>query len=347
MMVGMPTTDARHEWTLPGLFEVAPGVFRIPLPLPDDALAAVNAYAVVDGDDLVLIDPGWGLTESREALTTALRGLGAGLGDVKHFLVTHHHRDHYTQAVLLRREFGTAISLGVEEKHSLQAAGEPRETIFFPQYERLVTAGAGAFADELGRLSDEVPHEFDIWEMPDRWLVDRAEYRLPQRSLLAVATPGHTRGHMVFRDEAAGLLFAGDHVLPHITPSIGFESSPVELPLRDYLDSLKLVREQPDARLLPAHGPVTESAHARVDELLEHHRTRLDAIQDTIAHGAVTAVDAAGRITWTRRERHLDELNIFNKMLAIMETATHLDFLALQGRLRVTRVDGVDHFALP
>jgi len=344
-MMGMPTTDARHEWTLPGLFEVAPGVHRIPLPLPDDGLAAVNAYAVVDGEDLVLIDPGWGLTESRDALTKALRGLGAGLGDVKHFLVTHHHRDHYTQAVLLRREFGTTISLGAPEKHSLQAAGEPTERLFFPQYERLVRAGARDFADDLGRMSGDIPHQHDIWEMPDRWLVDGSECRLPTRTLVAVATPGHTRGHVVFRDDPAGLLFAGDHVLPHITPSIGFESAPVDLPLRDYLDSLRLVREQPDATLLPAHGPVTGSVHARVDELLEHHHTRLDAILATVAHGAVTALDSAGRITWTRRERRLDELNIFNKMLAIMETATHLDLLALQGRLKVTRIEDVDHFA--
>ena len=34
--------------------------------------------------------------------------------------------------------------------------------------------------------------------------------------------PGHTPGHYVFADRADGLLFAGDHVLPTITPSIGF-----------------------------------------------------------------------------------------------------------------------------
>jgi glyoxylase-like metal-dependent hydrolase (beta-lactamase superfamily II) len=37
----------------------------------------------------------------------------------------------------------------------------------------------------------------------------------------------------VFADHAAGLLFAGDHVLPRITPSIGFEPVPAAQPLRD------------------------------------------------------------------------------------------------------------------
>jgi glyoxylase-like metal-dependent hydrolase (beta-lactamase superfamily II) len=151
---------------------------------------------------------------------------------------------------------------------------------------------------------------------------------------------------VVFRDEPANLLFAGDHILPHITPSVGFEVGRSELPLRDYLESLTLVRSMPDTRLLPAHGPVTESAHARIDELLEHHRTRLDLIFDSVAKGAFTGYESAGMITWTRRERRLDELTTFNKMLAIMETALHLDLLVAQGRLTVTRVDGVDHYAL-
>ena len=33
------------------------------------------------------------------------RELGGGLVDVRRFLITHIHRDHYTQGVLLRREF--------------------------------------------------------------------------------------------------------------------------------------------------------------------------------------------------------------------------------------------------
>src|SRR5262249_10256032 len=144
--------------------------------------------------------------------------------------------------------------------------------------------------------------------------------------------------------EPGDLLFAGDHVLPHITPSVGFEVAPAEMALRDYLKSLTLVRALPDTRLLPAHGPVTDSAHARIDELLEHHDTRLRLIHSTIVKGAVTAYEAAGMITWTRRQRRLDELSGFNMMLAIMETALHLNLLVAQGRLTVQRIDGVDHY---
>ena len=46
---------ATSDWTKPGAYPVAPGVFRIPLPLPHDALRAVNAYAVVSGGGEVAV----------------------------------------------------------------------------------------------------------------------------------------------------------------------------------------------------------------------------------------------------------------------------------------------------
>lgn len=107
--------SAEPGWAAPGIFRVAPGVHRIPLPLPlpNDALRAVNVYAIEDGDGLVLVDSGWALAEARSRLEAALAELGHGLGDVCRFLITHVHRDHYTQAVALRREFGVRISLGI------------------------------------------------------------------------------------------------------------------------------------------------------------------------------------------------------------------------------------------
>jgi glyoxylase-like metal-dependent hydrolase (beta-lactamase superfamily II) len=163
----------------------------------------------------------------------------------------------------------------------------------------------------------------------------------------AISTPGHTQGHYVFADKSAGLLFAGDHVLPTITPSVGFEPRWVEQPLLDFMNSLVKVRDLPDLMLLPAHGPVAPSSHARVDELLEHHRVRLDQCRAAVAAGAVTAWDVAGELGWTRHERHRDELGPFDAVLAAFETLAHLDLLTLRGDL-ARSLDGPEkHYALP
>ncbi|SDD71230.1 MBL fold metallo-hydrolase [Actinokineospora iranica] len=325
-------------WTEPGAFEVAPGVHRIPLPLPNDGLHAVNVYAIETGGGVVLVDSGWGLREARDLLESSLGAVGYELGDVQRFLVTHMHRDHYTMAVELRRMFGTKIALGLGEQPNIEAAiaGETES-----QFRALVQWGADTLVDPLRALYDARDPGRPRYETPDEWIPGAQDIQVGDRVLRAVPTPGHTRGHVVFVDEAARLLFAGDHVLPHITPSIGFEPARAELPLGDYLDSLRLMRTFPDLRLLPAHGPVADSVHTRVDELLAHHEDRLAETAAAVRDGAGTAFAVARLLGWTRRARHFDTLDLFNQVLAVGETAAHLDVLVARCDLKSSTADGV------
>ncbi len=329
----------RYAWIEPGAHEVASGVYRIPLPLPSDGLRAVNVYAVVDGDGLVLVDSGWALERAREQLETALGEIGYGLPDIRRFLMTHIHRDHYTLGVTLRRTFGTRVSLGAGERPSLETVMSGRSD---GQLSRLRRAGADELVEAVleGDQHDPAPPQ-DGYELPDDWIGNAVEVELESRTLHVVATPGHTRGHVVLFDFESGLLFSGDHVLPHITPSIGLESATTDLPLGDYLDSLRLMRHYPDMRLLPAHGPVTDGVHGRVDELLDHHERRLEQTARTIERGAGTAFRAAANLGWTKHEKSLESLDVFNRVLAVCETAAHLDLLVVRGALRSSTVDGV------
>lgn len=335
----------RNAWTEPGAFEVAPGIHRIPLPLPNDGLRAVNVYAVATDDGVVLIDAGWDIPESRALLAESLASLGASLADIRRFLVTHVHRDHYTQAIVVRREFGSTVGLGIGEKPTLDLLQSPERSPLMGQVQHLHALGAADLADTIAGFVRDARPDLDQWGSPDEWLLP-GEIALPGgRVLEAVPTPGHTAGHLVFHDLAAGLLFAGDHVLPTITPSIGFEPVLSPEPLGAFLRSLALVRSRPDALLLPAHGPVAPSAHARVDELLDHHGRRLDEVAAATKTGASSAFEVAGVLRWTRRQHTLADLDPFNAMLAVFETGAHLDLLATQGRLTMTDGGGVRRYA--
>jgi len=337
----------RHSaWEESGTFEVASGVFRIPLPLPNDGLHAVNIYVLVDGDELVVIDSGWATQESRGHLNEGLARLDFAVSDITQFLITHSHSDHLTQAVAVRSEYGTPISLGEGERYTLGAITPERVRRPYAQFPKLLRAGAKDVVDALEALPEDFSVDMNSWGLPDRWLQGTEIIELKTRTLRAIHTPGHTRGHYVFWDSDAGLLFAGDHVLPQITPSIGFEAAPDSSPLKHYLASLLLVRTLPDATLLPAHGPVGPSVHARVDELRDHHGSRLHNTLVAISAGAVTAREAAARLGWTRRERHFDEMDVFNQMLAVLETAAHLDVLVERGQLAVTELGDVAHYTV-
>jgi glyoxylase-like metal-dependent hydrolase (beta-lactamase superfamily II) len=332
------------DWTVAGAYRVAPSVYRIPLPLPGDGLRAVNVYAIDHGDSLTLIDAGWAVAETTTALERGLDELGHTFADISRILVTHVHRDHYSYAVELRNRWGTHIALGIGEADTLQAIrlmAEGRGK--HAAHARLRAAGATGLADAMEH-GPRPAATLDHWNPPDEWLDGRQQIALKDRSLEGVPTPGHTRGHVVFVDEAAGSLFSGDHLLPHITPSIGFEAAPVASPLADYLQSLAVTRELPDMQLLPAHGPPAASTHDRVDALLAHHDRRLDATATAVAAGAHTGLEVARELRWTRRERRLEDLDPFNQMLAITETVAHLTVLVARGRLHQSRLDGIDHY---
>ncbi|MBN9619284.1 MAG: MBL fold metallo-hydrolase [Actinobacteria bacterium] len=340
--------DGDNEWSRTGVFEVVPGVYRIPLPLPNDGLRAVNVYAITHDGGAVLIDSGWAMAKAGAVLADALAALDRSLPDVERFLVTHVHRDHYTQAVHIRRELGTPVALGIGEKPAIEEAGRPDRLPLETQLAQLRRCGAHQLAAQVAE-SAGLQQDIDggDFEAPDHWLEHGQLIAAGSRTLDVVATPGHTQGHVVFHDMAGGLLFAGDHVLPRITPSVGFEPVLAPNPLGDFLHSLAKVRARDDATLLPAHGPVVPSAHRRIDELLDHHAARLEHLERAALGGADTAYEAAQRLSWTRRATPLLDLDPFNQMLAVCETAVHLDLLVAQGRLDSTCTHDVRHYHRP
>src|SRR5690348_14417228 len=106
------STDDRRAWAEPGVEDLGGGLYRIPLPLPGDALTAVNVYAIAGDHGVDLIDAGMALAQARERLTSALGQLGYALPDIRNFFITHIHQDHYTLAVQLRTTLRGQIALG-------------------------------------------------------------------------------------------------------------------------------------------------------------------------------------------------------------------------------------------
>ena len=307
-------------------------VWRIPLPLPMRDLREVNAYVIRGVDGVTLVDPGWADAESEALLVAGLHRLGCSPGDLLRILVTHAHWDHYTQAVKWQREFGVKTFLGRGERHTIEAF-DTLTGVYPNQVRRLRRNGADDLADDVQRLELE-PHERDMpFSAPDVWLDGGEQIDCGGVTICAHSTPGHTRGHIVYEDREAGLVFTGDHILPRITPSIGFERAPQPFALQNYLESLRMSQRWARSRMLPAHGPVTDDVGTRVEELLDHHERRLDEILALVSAGAETAYDVACRMRWTRRQRMLDELGTVHGMTAVLEVSAHLDLLVTRGLL--------------
>lgn len=79
--------------------EVAEGLYRIPL-------GTVNAYLLVDGEELLLIDTG--VPGSADKILAAVRGLGRDPSAIRRIVATHLHADHTGSLASLRKRTGAS-----------------------------------------------------------------------------------------------------------------------------------------------------------------------------------------------------------------------------------------------
>lgn len=174
--------------------------------------------------------------------------------------------------------------------------------------------------------------------MPAHYLGDGQQVRVGGRRRDVLATPGHTRRHVCFFEQATQLLFINDRVLRHIMPSSGFEPQPTSHALHDPLTSLACVLKRSQARVLPTQGGVFADPRGRGEKLAQHHAQRLGESFDVLADGAATWAETARTLHWTRRQMSFSDLNPFNQMLATLETLAHLELL--ESQVTVTRTQG-------
>ena len=332
-------------WREPGCHPVVDGVFRIPLDLPQDGLRAVNVYALETDAGLALIDGGWHRDDTHRELADALASIGRSPSEIHDVFVTHIHRDHYTFAVELRRRYGTRVHLGAAEGPGLAAIARLNNNVPEASLREARRAGAGELADAMYAATVDEPFDIADWEAPDSWL-SGGVLDLPGHRIEAVETPGHTKGHLVFRDLDTPIAYTGDHILPTITPSIGFELGDWDLPLGKFLASLDLMVD--DKRVIaPAHGEVGGVVGERARTLLDHHASRFAEIEEFFAtEERATGLDVARYLPWTSRRVPFTALDSFNQLVAVCETMAHLDVLVAREAAHVHDRDGIDVFRI-
>ena len=225
--------------------EIAPGVHRI------DGLKGgrTNAYLLVDGDTLALIDTG--LPGSLNPIVRYVKSIGKRLEQLRYVLLTHAHPDHAGGAPALRQRTGAAV---------LAHSGDVRSN-----GSRQSVSYMGMF----GALPLPLPF---LRRVPADGVLSDGDLLPLLGGLQVVHTPGHTPGSLCYYMESIGLLFTGDLLIEsrgalwknrHAFPGAN---------LRDYQASLARVASLPFDALCPGHGdPVTTNASARVRSLADEH----------------------------------------------------------------------------
>lgn len=329
-VTGTRQLEAWRERVMPPVEKLAGDLWSIPVPIPNNPLRYVNSYVFAAGGGLVLLDTGWPADTAWEALVTGLEAIGAGLPDVRGVLVSHMHLDHAGLTGRLRDASGAWIAMHPADR-AVIANPNLRDPARFATQEAAYLRALGASAEEAAAATAGTTASFAITRLalPDRSLTDGELADVPGWRLRAVHTPGHTPGHLCFVDELSQRLFAGDHILPRITPNISLQAAEQAHPLADYLTSLAKVRDLPVDEVMPAHEWRFRGLAQRADDIAAHHERRLAELLAAIAaHPDATSWDLAGQLTWSRS---WDQYSGRMRISAVTETAAHVLELVRRG----------------
>jgi len=305
------------------LTEVATDVFELRLPIPfEDGL--VNVFLFKHGEDADLLDCGMNSEESVEMIRRGMQQLGARR--LRKLVVTHIHPDHYGAAGTLAGEGRADLYM-----HRLEVP------LVHPRYVELEQ-----LVEEVRRylLINGLPHdEAEVLSNSQRALsqlvkpadpsvqLDGAEDVTMGRHTMHIEwTPGHSPGHVCLFEKESGLLFAGDHILPELSPNIGLHPQSTPDPLHDYLEGLRRMGALEPTQVLPAHGRPFATVASRVEALTRHHRRRFDQILEIVDQDEKSGWQVALEL-WGPRD------NLYEKRLALQEGLAHLQALAVEGRV--------------
>jgi glyoxylase-like metal-dependent hydrolase (beta-lactamase superfamily II) len=324
---------------LPPARSLGQGISIITLPLPFRSPPSVNVYLIEGSTGITLIDCGVDSSECQQVLMEGIENLGLQPNEITTLVVSHLHPDHVGMAPRLSRDLGLRT---VMHKRAANLVTRYNDTEGF----RRRTA---ALADRHGVPPTARPPFVDIGERP-MWMppidppdvtVDDGDFiEVDQnRHLQVLFTPGHEPSHICLRDSVTGAVFAGDHILPRITPHVGYDEMYEDV-LGDFLDSLVKIERLLVTTTYPAHGAVVEHGSARAEQIFLHHQRRLE--------GMVDAIEPFGSTAWMVMEKVFrPNLSPMDQRLALRETIAHLEHLRLQNRLRSTEIGGAVSYQRP
>jgi len=332
MTAAVPAAGAAGQYEswrakrIPAVEEIRPGIWSLPTPMPDNPLRYVIAYAARVDDGIVLFDSGWLSEQSWASLNGALDSIGYSVADVRMVLITHTHADHHGLTRRIAEASGATVGMHRTEAESMRTISESISA--HPKPLDAWLRERGAPADEVDVLTaqmadDTVARIHHSLIAPDL-LIEDGDRPVPGRpDIRAIATPGHTQGHLCFLFEDDRLLLSGDHILPRITPHVTRPPDLDDDALGSYLDSLAKVASLEVDEVLPAHEYRFSDLEGRVTDLIAHHRERLDEIRGA-SRGGRSTWEIATQISWSRG---WDATHGFMRQTALSETFSHLRYL--------------------
>ena len=322
------------------------GIYRLSTILPYPSPNQVNSY-LVEGDGLLIIDPGFNSDDTWAELEGAILRLGYSLSDVGRIYLTHGHLDHYGIARRVQDLSGAKVFIHPADYHKVLPASEENETRVREIYrDYLGKAGlSNEMIENLFQMSQVMKyHPLPLERVETVEEGDRIEWG--KVSLEVINLPGHTRGMANYYDSRNRILFSGDHLLSEISPNalpeieaeilsplnseaFGVDKSQDGFPrfrsLIQYLSSIQRVFELDLDLVLPGHGEPIVDHRKLIFELIRFYQDRQSQILDFLDQGEYSPLQIV--------EKLFPNISTFEILLAVSEVVGNAEVLEEQGKL--------------
>ena len=311
--------------------EVAPGLYRIKVPLPGSPLKATNSYVVKGTERPLIIDTGWNREDCMTALVSGLKECGVDSRQAD-FFITHMHADHSGLVTTLAGE-GARIYFGWADAEIIRSATPDhweKQIDFarrrgFPEEE--LEKALGSHPGRRYTRSYSTSASLNLSVLKDGETISIGDYLFE-----CIETPGHTEGHICLYEPGKKIFICGDHILVDITPNITL-SSEKRNPLKEYLISLDKVYDLDVELVLPGHRRVFKNHKERIRELKKHHQTRLEEVISILGKTKQNAFQIASQMTWDISYKAWDLFPPAQKWFAFGEAMAHVKYLEEEGKV--------------
>lgn len=306
--------------------ETMKGIHRIEVPM-QFMVGSVYLYLLEDGKSLTMIDCGPNFDLTHDVLSKELDSMNRRFSNIDLVIITHYHVDHYGYAGELSRLTNAEIAMhsigaGLTERYGANSEEYVTQTIRLAAQYGMPEEDIDTIKPLLGAMRELV--------LPagiDRILEDGDELSIGGLKYVVIWTPGHSPDHICLYNPEKKVLFSGDHLLQEITPHIAIDTLRGVNPLKDYLKSLRRMKDYDIDIALPGHGPVIKDPQGRIDEILYHHDERIRMMYEAVGDDTKTAYEVS-LVIWG------EKLPVLGRPLALAETVQHLELLTEQGRLQ-------------
>jgi glyoxylase-like metal-dependent hydrolase (beta-lactamase superfamily II) len=297
----------------------------------------VNAY-LIGAEPLTLIDAGFQTEESKNAFIAQLAEAGHEPSEIQRVLITHGHPDHYGLVPWLQ-EMDIDVHFPARELERMTGPGMRMH------FGRLLLQ-AGMPLDLLMKMDEHRKKDPRPWlDIPSLKPVhDGDVFEFDGFALEAHHVPGHSGGHFVYFEPGTRTLFAGDQLLPHVSPNPLLEPSLDDHTERrrslvDYLDTLERLKKMEPSIAYPGHSDPIDDVIDLIDRTITHHLERKGEVAGHLTERGQSPYELAQQI--------YPDVKGYDIFLSVSEVVAHLDLVVDDAGAVIEERDGITYYRAP